>query len=128
MNNIPTWWLLLSGLYFFANTVLILTLIVVVIRLMPTIKSLSAKVDSIATKVDGIATTTQQTLVQMGERSSKVGSNLELVSTLAKGQVERHVPIVMAILSGLKILGAIREFRGSSPKRSSSSGRKKGRP
>lgn len=113
MNSIPTWWLVLTGLFCGVSLLLTAILIYVVIKLLPALQSISAKVDSIATKVDGIAATSHETIKSLGQRTTALSANAEAFSSVAKGQLEKHLPILTLIFTALKILGAVRTFAGS---------------
>lgn len=116
MTTLPTWWLVLSGAFFAANLFLIFALAVVLIKVIPTLNKISARLESITTKVDSIADTSQKALQKLSERSDSVGGNIEVLASLAKGQAEKHLPLVMGVLSAFRILGAVREFRSQGKK------------
>ena len=127
MNSVQWWFYLLGAIFFIANLLLIIVLAYAVFKLIPTIQSISKRVDSIATKVDGIADTSHQTLLSLGERSRSVSGNLDVLSTLVKGQAEKHLPLVMAVVTGFKILGAVRDFRAGGKKPELPAPKKKGK-
>jgi len=120
MTEIPMWWLIFSAIFFVLQSILVFCLIYFVIRLMGTIReitpkvvAISEKVHEIGIKVEDLTTNVKQTMETLGTRAKSVAGSADLIAHTAARSFERFSPAVVAILSGLKILRAVQEFRSS---------------
>ena len=114
MVQIPSWWLILSGLFFFINAIFFCVLIFSMIKLLevakelkPKIDRISDRVDSISEKVDGIATDVQGRVHELSQTSSKISSSADLFATIANQGVSKFAPYIATfglILKGYQMM------------------------
>lgn len=123
MNEIPMWWLILSAVFFATNALLVLALAYAVFKLgklvgdmKPKVESLVTKVDSVTAKVDGLTTTLQNTVRNVGEKASGVAGSASMMASTTSKVFERYAPLLGIVLTGLKILGSVNEYRASTKK------------
>jgi phage-related minor tail protein len=99
--EIPSWWLILSGAFFAINLVFFGVFIKMLLELMKVIKELKPKVDrisdrveSISNKVDGMASTMQNTLANVGQRTTNVAESVDIFSALTTSGLSRYAPAI----------------------------------
>lgn len=104
MVEIPTWWLVLSGIFFVGTLPVLAITFVIVLKLLEAIKELMPKVDrladrveSIAAKVDNIADDVQVTVKRVGEKTTLVASSAEAITSLGVRGFEKYAPIISVI-------------------------------
>lgn len=127
MTEIPIWWLVLSGVFFFLNALLCIAGIVLVaylIRLVkdlaPRIEALEAavrelilKVQGVADRVEEVAASVRDTVRSVGGKASHVAGAADLVATAATKQFDRIAPVVSGIVTVVKIFRAVQGLRRS---------------
>ena len=127
MTEIPTWWLVLSGVFFFLNTLLFIAGICVAIyaikfmkELSPKIASLEqsiqqliAKVHAVAERVEEVAAHVRDTVSNVGGKAKHVAGSAELVASSASRQFERISPIVTGVMTAVKIIRAVQNLRAA---------------
>lgn len=113
--EIPTWWLVLSGIFFVASLAVLVVTFVMVLKLLEVIKQLQPKVDrltdrveAISVKVDHIATSVQSTVERVGEKTTNVASSAELISSIGVRGIERYAPVISMIGMGIKAFQMVR--------------------
>ena len=125
MTDIPSWWLYLSGAFFLFNIVLfgvliyaILSLVKLVKALQPrvesledSVKTLIVKVQDVADRVEEVATSVRDTVQNVGGRARNVVGTAEMVAGAASKQFERLAPLATGVITALKVLKAVQEFR-----------------
>jgi hypothetical protein len=118
MNEIPTWWLVLSGLFFFVNVVLFAALAIAMFKiagvmkdLTPKVNSLTQKVEVLTEKVGALADTTRATVDHVGGKAGNVAGSAANIAEVAATQWERFAPILMGGVTAFKLIGAFREMR-----------------
>lgn len=118
MNQIPTWWLAISAIFFLINIVFFATLIFFVIKIMPAIEQLSKKVGDLTEKVEKVADRVEEVAAQLGDTVGSVGkkttsilTTIESIAQVAGRQFERISPFVAAALTGVKLFRAYSEVR-----------------
>ncbi|HLO97552.1 MAG TPA: hypothetical protein VK171_03055 [Fimbriimonas sp.] len=111
MVEIPTWWLVLSGIFFVASLAVLAVTFIMVIKLLealkelkPKIDRLSDRVDAISMKVDNIADDVQSTVKRVGEKTTLVANSAEMISSLGVRGFEKYAPIISVV--GLVIKAA----------------------
>jgi hypothetical protein len=123
--EIPLWWLVVSGLFFFINCLFFLVLMFVVIKLVqlmtemkPKIESLEGSIQSLVVKVGGIAenveeltATVKTTVDKVGGNAVSVASNAQIVAQAASTQFERYSPLVVGAIGVIRVIGALRASR-----------------
>lgn len=119
MNDIPSWWLILSGIFFVLNiiwfailSIVMLKLVSVVSGLQPEIRSLSERVKTLVDKVEDLAVTVKETVADVGSKTKGVVGSVELVAQTASRQFERFSPLVIGALSLLRVMRAVGDMRG----------------
>jgi hypothetical protein len=139
MSEIPTWWLVLSGVFFFLNAVLFVALAYAATQLVKFLKDVSprvaalekstqeliVKVQGVAEKVDEVATSVKQTVENVGGRARGVVGSAEIVASVATKQFEKYSPIVTGVLTAVKVIRAVRGLKVARDERKSRSSDKK---
>ncbi|HLK14063.1 MAG TPA: hypothetical protein VKT78_04600 [Fimbriimonadaceae bacterium] len=125
MTEIPTWWLVVSALYFLFGTgamlamiLLMAKLIKVVADIQPQIKATAERVEEVSRKVDALADSVKHTVDDVGGRARGIMGTLEGVV----GKVGK-VPWIGNVLVALKVAKAVMDVvqaqkttRGAQPK------------
>lgn len=116
--EVPSWWLYLSGAFFLVNLFVFIGLLMAIFQVVkivrdisPRVQSLTTKVEALTDKVGALADSAKQTVDNVGGRARNVAGSAESIAHVGAAQFERFAPILAAALTGLKILGALREFR-----------------
>src|SRR5580658_315497 len=123
MNQIPDWWLIVTGVASIVFVLLIAALIYMVValakmvkelqqpvtqlvanvnELIPTVKSLVVKVEELTVKVEGIADSTRGTVDLVGDKTRNIVSAVETVSAVATQQLQRYMPLLGTVLTGVR--------------------------
>jgi len=140
MTEIPTWWLVLSGVFFVCNGVLFIVGTIALIYLIRVLKvasprlaaieksiqELVVKISAVTEKVEQVATSLRETVENVGGRAKGVAGSAELVAATASRQFEKASPIVTGVLTALKIMQAVQGFRASRSAKKESSKKKSG--
>ncbi len=120
MNEIPGWWLVVSLIFFGINALafvaigyVLFQLVKVVRALQPKVEGLVTKVEGVTAKVDGLTTTLQTTVRNVGEKASGVAGSASAMASTTSKVFERYAPLLGIVLTGLKILGSINEYRSA---------------
>jgi hypothetical protein len=118
MTEIPFWWLAVSGTLFLIQIVFIGCLIFAVLKLTKAIQQVVPKVDAIANKVQNIGdkvedltTSVKSTMSSVGDRAKSVAGSADLIAHTAANTFQKFSPVIVGVLSGLKILKAVMELR-----------------
>ena len=131
MNSIPTWWLLVSALFFAVNIVFMAVMAVVGFRALETLRELKPKVEGLSakanetmdkvqlltTKVDSLTTSIKGTVDIVGVRARNVSNSVENLSGEATTQLSRLAPMIGTAMTILKIVQAYREYRSAKRRR-----------
>ncbi len=114
----PIWWQYLSGAFLVVNIVFFAVLSLVLLRVMslmqdlkPKIDGLTTKVDSLVDKVDGIATSVKQTVDGVGSKARGVVGSAEIVAQSASRGFEKFSPIIIGVMTTMKVLKAVNSLR-----------------
>lgn len=120
MTEIPPIWLWVSGIYFAIQTVFVFCLIIAVINLIksikeitPKVEALTEKVQSIGDKVEDLTDNVKSTMEVVGVRAKSVAGSADMIAHTASRTFERFSPVVVGILSAIKIFKAVQDFRSS---------------
>jgi uncharacterized protein YoxC len=106
---IPTWWLILSGLFFFLNAALFAVLAYAVYKLIPAVKAMTDKIGELSTRVEHVATKVED----MSKQVSGILGSIEVVTHSAARQVEKFSPVLVAIMTGIRVVKAVTDYRSS---------------
>jgi hypothetical protein len=146
-SQIPTWWLVVSGIFFALNvlflialTIVMLALAKVIVAMKPkltslesSVQSLVEKVSSIASNVEDLSATVKTTIEKVGGSAQVVAGNAQLVSQTASREFEKFSPLVVGAIATIRVMTALNDFRlnrkakaeGKSVKHDGKSGAKK---
>jgi uncharacterized protein YoxC len=138
--SIPTWWFVLSGIFFGLNilffvglTIAIVLIVKVLSALQPKLIALETSAQSLVEKVNGIAAnveeltaTVKSTVADVGGHARSVASNAQIVSQTASREFERYSPLVMGALTAVKVVRAIGEIRAHNKAKAEQDSKKKG--
>ncbi|MBL8047762.1 MAG: hypothetical protein JNJ45_03675 [Chthonomonas sp.] len=94
-QQIPEWWLNLSGAFFGLSILLLIALLVVAIYLIGAIKQITKKIELLAVKVDEIGGRVSSLVGNVSESSKAIGStahgvmdNISIVTRAIAGKAE----------------------------------------
>jgi len=118
MNEIPTWWLAVSGAFYFFGTLFMIVLIFVSLQLVKMTKELKPKIDSISARVDAIGKNVEEltehvksTAETVGGRAKNVSASVESIAQLAAGTFERFSPYVVGAMTAMKLVSGFMQMR-----------------
>jgi methyl-accepting chemotaxis protein len=140
MTEIPTWWLVLSGVFFFMNALLFLACACAAVYLISFMRELSpriatlekslqeliAKIQAVTERVEGVAASLRDTVESVGGKAKHVAGSAEMVASSASRQFERVSPIVTGVLTTIKIIRAIQSLKQARAAKKEHASRKKG--
>src|SRR5579862_225159 len=112
MTEIPTWWLVVSALFFFfgfiamvATIGLLIKLYKVVSEIQPQIKATAERVEQVSKKVDEVADAVKKTVEDVGGRARGIVGTIEgVVGKLV------YAPWMANVLSALKLMRAVQDM------------------
>lgn len=96
MNAVPTWWLVLSGLFFVLALVSAALLSYLLVRLISIVKTLEPKVETLGQRVDSI-----------GEKVESIATKVDAMATSAKTSVEVVGAKAQGVATGAEALGLL---------------------
>ncbi len=115
---VPTWWLVLSGLFFFMNIVLFAALAFAAIKLvgvaqnvLPRVVAIEKQVSDLVKKVQELTTNIQQTVGELSGKAKGVVGSAEGVAQSASRQFERYSPFVIGSLTAIRLVAALNGVR-----------------
>ena len=118
MTSVPTWWLVLSGIFFFMNIVLFGALAYAAVRLVGILKTLTpklaaieAQVSDVVKKVQDLTKSLQETATNVGGKARGVVGSVEGVTQSASRQFERYSPFVIGSLTAIRLVTALNGVR-----------------
>jgi hypothetical protein len=118
MTEIPAWWLYVSAAFFIVNILFFVGLVFALFKLVQIVGGLTPKVNAIATRVDAIGhkveeltTSVKETAESLGGRAKSVAGSVDLIAHSASRQFEKYSPVIVGILTTLKLLKAVQEYR-----------------
>jgi|GEM_PF-6484530 len=121
MTDIPSWVVNLAGVFFLVQIVMSLCLIYLIFRVVAMVKEVGPKVEEISTKVkdigdkvEALTESVKSTADTVGARAKSISGSAEAIAQTAATSFERFSPYVVAILSALRIIRAVQEFRSAS--------------
>src|SRR5579862_4501360 len=135
MNQIPDWWLYLTGFASLMFVVLLVVLVLMVVQLIkqvrelqapmtrlladvhalvPEVRALVGKVDALTSKVDAIADSARGTVELVGSKTQGIVSSVDSISHVLSGKLQPYAPLIGAVMTGLKLFTAFRESRAKS--------------
>lgn len=121
MTQIPAWVIIFAGIFFVVQTLFTLGLLVglffvarALAQLGPKVAAIGDKVHDIGVKVEDLTTTVKATVDNVGGRAKSVAGSADLIAHAASRSFEKFSPYVIGIMSALRILKAVREFRQGS--------------
>lgn len=116
--EVPTWWLVLSGIFFVMNIVLFGALAFAAIKLVgilkdltPRIVAIEGQVQDLIKKVQDLTHNLQETVSSIGGRAKGVVGSAEGVAQSASRQFERFSPFVIGALTAIRLVKALNESK-----------------
>jgi hypothetical protein len=110
MTEIPTWWLVISALFFLFGTlamiacmVLLSKLTQLVMELKPKVLETAERVEKVSERVEEVATTVNRVVQDLAPR-------VTTVAHATQGILSRSAPVVTGLLTAIKIIHAARDF------------------
>ncbi len=111
MNEIPTWWLILSGLFFALHSVLLLSMVIAIFMIVRKMGPLVQKVDQIAQKVDGLVKDTGEKVTRITSNIAGVTDNAKRVAGAVSENVGRWAPYAAGAMAIMKLGQTAREMK-----------------
>lgn len=115
---VPTWWLVLSGLFFLMNIVLFSALAFAAIKLVGILKDLTPRivgiekqVQDLIKKVQDLTANVQETVRSIGGKASATVGSVEGVAQSASRQFERYSPFVIGSLTAIRLVSALNQAK-----------------
>lgn len=115
---VPTWWLVLSGLFFLANIFLFVALGIAALKLVAILKDLTPRIVAIEKQISDLVKKVQDLTAHVGELVDNVGGKAKGVVGSAEGMVqsasrqfERFSPFVVGALTAIRLVGALNQVR-----------------
>ncbi len=112
MNEIPMWWLVLSGLFFALNVVLFAALAYLALEFAKFQKTLQPKITELTEKVNSIS----KNVEELSAHVKNTAGSANIIARSASQQFEKYSPIIMGVTTALRLFKAFQEFRGSGTK------------
>jgi uncharacterized protein YoxC len=133
VTEIPTWWLILSGIFFALVALLFLVLCVLVGKLItvvsnlepqvsslikkvdelvPAVKGLVEKVEDLTVKVEGIADSTKVTIDSVGGNARSIARAVDGIASAASQRFQQFAPLLGTLMAGMRIFNMYREYKG----------------
>lgn len=142
MNEIPSIWLWLSGLFFFFGTVFFAVLSYVLLQMKKQMDEMRPKVDDLSHKLSETITQVQEVAKRVDEVAKVVAKNTEEVSNRAKGvmgsaeliaqsasrQFEKFSPLIVGAMTAARLLNIVRDVRGGGQPTATPTGNVKSSP
>ena len=111
---VPTWWLVLSGLFFFMNIVLFGALAFAAIKLvgvaqgiLPRVVTIEKQVSDLVKKVQDLTANIQQSVGELSGKAKGVAGSAEGIVQSASRQFERYSPFVIGSLTAIRLVAAL---------------------
>jgi len=131
MSEIPSWWLVVSALFFLVNIAALVGQMALGYRALQTLQEMKPKVEELSVKanktmddvqrltarMDSLATSLKGTADIVGVRARKVSDSVENLSGEATTQFSRLAPMIGTAMTILKVVQAYREFRSARRRR-----------
>lgn len=118
MNEIPAWWMYVSGAFFVVNLIFFCVLIYLAFFMIGWMKEMKPKIDSLSTRVDSIGKNVEEltqhvktTAEAVGGKAQHVASSVESIAQLASMTFERFTPYVAGGLAAMKLLSGFMAMR-----------------
>ena len=128
MTTVPTWWLVLSGIFFVTNALLFVALGWAALKLVGILKDLTPKIVAIEKQIQDVVKKVQELTANVQETASSVGGKAKGVIGGAEGivqsasrQFEKFSPFVIGSLTAIRLVSALNQARrGRSPAKATS--------
>ncbi|MCK6632159.1 MAG: hypothetical protein L6Q31_07255 [Fimbriimonadaceae bacterium] len=115
MNEIPTWWLVISGAFFGIGVLAFLAMTALFLRLSAVVNELKPKIDNISAKVEALTANLESTSAQAKSTITTVGSGtaniVRSVETALVGSAKRLEGFATVMFTALSILKLVKEFQ-----------------
>jgi|SRR5579862_2694960 len=118
MTDIPSWVVVSAGIFFLVQILSALCTIFLIFKvvqtmqeLAPKVEAISVKVKEIGDKVEDLTDSVKSTADTVGARAKSISGSADSIAQTAATSFERYSPYVVGILSALRILRAVQEFR-----------------
>jgi hypothetical protein len=118
MTEIPSWWLIVSAIFFVVNIVFFIGLTFALFKIVqvmqtfgPKVNAIAQRVDQIGHKVEELTTSVKETAESLGGRAKSVAGSVDLIAHTASKQFEKFSPLIVGVLTTLKLLKAVQEYR-----------------
>ncbi len=121
MSEIPMWWLVISGIYFFLSILVLLALVIALFYVIGVLKDVQAKTGVLTSRVDEILVQVRDTTRSLGSRATGVAERVESASGRIGPLFEKVAVGVLALAAFLKV----RSMLGGSEKREKREKRKR---
>src|ERR671916_376197 len=118
MQPVPTWWLVLSGLFFFVNILFFIGIMIGGFFLLKFMKDLRPRMDTLTQRLDDLhrrvidlTETLHKNIEGIGGKAKGVVGSVERVAQSTSRQFERYSPFFIGALTAMRLIKALNEFR-----------------
>lgn len=118
MNELPMWWVVVSGIFFGLGILVCVGLLIAVMKAMVALKAVQASVEKtidraekVVDRLEGVAKSAQGTVESIGGRAKSAASSIESVVSAGAKKMETIAPIFVMALAGLKLYQQFAEMR-----------------
>lgn len=118
--EIPTWWLVISAIFFAAGIALYLVLAYAVLmlakqvrELQPQVKSIMHRVDEVSSKVDSISTHVKDTVSSIGNRANNLVGSVESFAEKTTLNLGKLAPFFALAFGAFRLYREFSASRGS---------------
>lgn len=118
--EVPTWWLVISAIFFAAGIVLygVLAYAVLILakqmrELQPQVKSIMHRVDEVSSKVDSISTNVKETVSSIGNRANSLVGSVESFAERTTSNLGKMAPFFALAFGAFRLYREFTATRGS---------------
>lgn len=120
--QIPTWWLVISAVFFIVNIVLFIGLMVAGFFLLKFLRELGPRLDGLSKRVDDLhgrvielTESLRKNIEGVGGKARGIVGSVERVAQSTSRQFERFSPFFIGALTAMRLVKALNEFRKGRP-------------
>lgn len=116
---------MLSGIFFFLNTVMFVVLIAALFKFMkfteelsPRVKAIEAqiqdlivRVQAVATQVEEVAANVRETVATVGGKARGLVGSAETLAGATSKQIEKFSPLITGVMTAIRVIRAVADYR-----------------
>lgn len=110
---IPSWWLVLSGIYFGLLILVLLGLVAVVLVLLQRVREISGSIKSVSRKVEDVLDQAKGTAHEVGGRAASIAASVEGVTKRMAPKIEIFATFTLGLMAVAKLRQTLMEKKRS---------------